>query len=236
MSFKNFLTESGKSHYEDISGEEMSILIDKNVSDVAKFDIYRGSYYWDNESNYLIDTSNTTRKSANARNYYTIVMDKILNEKGYPLRSKSIICSNNKGVSSNFGSIKAIIPFDDTLIGIAPAEDLWYVDLNIDENMTFEDFANCLSSYDVSEKSYDEIVNDIVKIINDDELLTSGHDDEFKKLFMDVEGNYNSVNKRLREAFDLDKIGFEFVTGKTYKKQSTRNEVWISGKSIAKVL
>lgn len=237
MSFKNFLTESKKSHYNDISQEEMIALTNKNVSDSSKFDIYRGSYYWDNNKSYIIDTSKTTRKSANTYNYYTIVIDKILGEKGYPLRSKSIICSNNKEVSSNFGTLKVIIPFDDALIGIVPEEDIWYVNLSEVDRVTFEDFANCLGSYDISVNSYDEIVNGIIKIINDyDEFLKSECKTDFKKLFNNIDGNYDAVDKRLREVFDLDKMGFKFATGKTYRKQSTKNEIWISGKSIAKAI
>lgn len=226
MNFKEFLNES--SYTSAIKDEDLDALIKNNVTDPDKFNIYRGAGWSD--GSYLIDTTNTTRRSANTMNHYTLIIDKFLAEKGLPLRSKSIICSSDSDSASGFGNVKKIIPFDDALIGIAPDEDLWYCIINCeDSNISFEDFPRILDDYDISDKTYDEVVNGIVDVIANNKKYSS----EFTSLFGSTEANKDAVEARLRVLFDLDAIGFKFTNGKEYVPIKTSREIWISGKSIA---
>ena len=87
--------------------------------------IYRGM-----ETNHpvgFVDTlqDNFNRMSANTRNYYTVWMDNDKSWKGYPKRSKSLICSTAYSKANSFGEAHIIIPADKNLIGVCTEADLW---------------------------------------------------------------------------------------------------------------
>ena len=75
---------------ETISLEDAIKLIKENC-DVNNF-LYRG--YKSSQKYLHIDSNKSERKSANTSNHYTVLIDTFLDDI-FPLRSKSIICTND---------------------------------------------------------------------------------------------------------------------------------------------
>jgi hypothetical protein len=96
----------------------------RGVSDVPKLDPFSedDGYY-----NRLVTPSKFERSSANTENYYTWIMDNdpAWTDKGFPKRSKSLICINDLDVASNYGDVYAVITFDEARIATVGKLDLW---------------------------------------------------------------------------------------------------------------
>lgn len=73
-----------------------------------------------------IEPKNFSRKSANTKNYYTLILDNSNRWSQYPDRSKSIVCSTGQRAASNYGSVYLVVPEGNPKFGIAPARDIWF--------------------------------------------------------------------------------------------------------------
>lgn len=77
------------------------------------------------------------RKSQNTTNQYTQLLSNSPFMRGFPQRSKSIICSTSMAVSRGYGggynNLFAIIPYDNVEIGVCPEDDLWDTRVVMDE-------------------------------------------------------------------------------------------------------
>lgn len=238
MNFATYLTES--KYKTEITLENAIEIVKKNCMKGLSSDLYRGGNF-DDDKIYHLTTGNTIRRSANTSNHYTIIMDKILSEKDLPLRSKSFICSLDPDVASQFGELMRIIPFDNAKIGVVGDDDLWHATLNTPArkySFSFEDFAVLMSNNDISDKSYDKIISDIIKSVK--ELSTEDEDDldrseiELMTLFKDIKLDKESIEKHLYTLFDFDKIGFKFYNGATLSNiKDNTSECWISGECLA---
>lgn len=69
--------------------------------------------------------ASTPRKSANTANYYTWWVDNSEAWADYPKRSQSFIGSSSRHVSSGYGEVAFMIPFDNAKIGVCPRNDFW---------------------------------------------------------------------------------------------------------------
>lgn len=95
----------------------------------------------------VIDPRSGKRKSENTTNYYTQIIDNSPYFKGWPKRSKSLICSSGIDYAAGYsrsGGLYAIFPYDGVPIAVCPEEDMWStpaampglgLDLDGDENM-----------------------------------------------------------------------------------------------------
>ena len=75
-----------------------------------------------------IAPSTGRRESQNTSNHYTALMDNSPYFKGWPKRSKSLICSSLKKYADAFkrdGTLYAIFPYDDVKIAVCPKRDMW---------------------------------------------------------------------------------------------------------------
>lgn len=147
------------------------------------------------------------RKSANTSNEYTLILDHTLGSKGYPLRSKSIICGNykNKHYASEYGDkLFAIIPFDDVAIGVVPHYDIWLVRTTL------------FGCNDSLENLNEKIVRTIKGIIPDYDI----------KNFNDLTEKFYSVIVKLKKERDYNNTMFEvFKKAKSVKSlQDVVNE------------
>lgn len=102
--------------------------IEKNspsyIKNAKKSPIFRGVR--NNTLIKLINTSEHTRVSANTSNIYTELIDNSSKWKGYPKRSKSIVCSTCPiGYIDQYGDIHFVIPKDNAQVGICSRFDLW---------------------------------------------------------------------------------------------------------------
>lgn len=240
MKFATFLLES--KHKQSIGTEEAIEIAKKYCSNAIKngIELYRGGNFDDDA--YLMDSSKTIRRSANTSNHYTIVMDHLIKDENYPLRSKSFIMAAEDHIAGSFGSNRRIIPFDDAKIGTTKQDDLWYVNLNIEKlkNFTFEEFAGMFNSLDAPDTSYEkllafsvELLDKLIKRQEKDPDDIDRSEEEFLKMFNGVKPNKDDVESRLKEIFDPEKIGFKFFTGATATNKELKGECWLSGKALA---
>lgn len=241
MKFAAFLLES--KHKQSIDTEEAIEIAKNYCSNAIKngIELYRGGNF--NDDAYLMDSSKTIRRSANTSNHYTIVMDHLIKDENYPLRSKSFIMAAEDYIAGGYGSSRRrIIPFDDAKIGTAKQDDLWYVSLNtkILKYFTFEDFAAMFNSLDAPDTSYEKLLSFIVELL--DKLIKrqekdpddiSRSEEEFLKMFDGVKPTNADVEARLKDIFDPKKIGLEFFTGATATDKNLKGECWLSGKALA---
>ena len=92
-----------------------------------KTPLYRGGDFENIKSGMGFGESiaETPRKSANTANFYTLWIDNSKLWDGMPKRSKSFIGATARYISSGYGDVALMIPFDSAKIGVCPDDDLW---------------------------------------------------------------------------------------------------------------
>lgn len=94
--------------------------------------LWRGSISSHTEAR-IIDPSSGVRKSENTSNHYTELMDNSPYYKGWPKRSKSLICSTSESRARQYGRLYAVLPFNGTKIAVASDFDIWLTSLYFPE-------------------------------------------------------------------------------------------------------
>jgi hypothetical protein len=69
--------------------------------------------------------SDKPRRSANTKNYYTLINDNSPYWKQYPKRSESLICTTDKNMSMGYGTSYIVLPYDNAKIGVCSEIDYW---------------------------------------------------------------------------------------------------------------
>jgi hypothetical protein len=194
--------------------------------------IYRGSKngYGDIA---IIDTTNSKRISTDTRNYYTLLLDHNPYMRNYPKRSNSLICSTSKNISSYYGTLYCILPFNGCKIGIVPDNDIWSVVINFDNpnnsDITLLRLNKVLQRWGISDQNYNSLVNDLKSrdgIVALKELFAG--DDKIKNITPEQVLDY--LNEKLKP----ENIGFELKdTSSFITLDYPDKEVWFSGKCLA---
>ena len=172
MRYKHFLVQEkailGSGRSVDITEDAALALLNKHCSDAVKAykkgsRIQRGVR---NDAEYLsVDPkSGKPRKSANTKNYYTILMDNMKSWGQYPKRSESLICSTGN-VSFGYGYMFVVFPYNGAKIGVAPERDLWLSFRKSLNGKNLDQINNNISTImrhmnvQISDKSYLDILN-----------------------------------------------------------------------------
>lgn len=219
--YKAFIIESNDesnqaSYRKNISVDEAINILMTKCSKSRKSKIYRGV----SSSGYtlcnVIEGQKGGRQSRHTTNYYTVILDELLKEKGsqYPLRSKSIIATSWDAYARDYGDLYCIIPYDDVIIGTLPVKDIWNTELVDGRSITqindrFEELGIKADSIKGIAKQIESLDDDKFKIID---WLFKGRDD--------IEG-------QIRKIYSLDNFGIEFVSASDY--ETSNGEVWIGG-------
>lgn len=224
MKFKDFyiLNESG--HRDELSLEDCVELYHKHCKGVER-SIYRGvkGDYGDYS---IVEGQNGKRKSVDTSNHYTVILDELIAEKNkdYPLRSGSIICSTSAEYAKRFGTVYAVIPYAENLVGVVGKEDIW--DINLIRDVSMKIFNDNYVRADIDAENIKQIADDI------DDLP----DDEFKKYFGDIIGRDvdESTEEQLRKYYSLENLGLKFAKASELddKSKYKNGEMWIGGKCI----
>ena len=191
------------------------------------------------------DGSKLNRKSANTRNYYTLIMDNVPEWDPYPKRSKSFICSSQRSGAGGYGqTVYVVIPLEGQDIGVCPAPDLWgsfdketvlmdingglyalwralgkYTPLSETGNLSETDFSLFKNQLDAVSKVI------TAREIDEDEIEDAIRDltyDGFKD-FSDILGEYRKL---------IDPVSHDFKITKDMKGFQDRRECWLSGKVL----
>jgi hypothetical protein len=180
----------------------------------------------------LVNTENTERKSENTTNYYTIFLDNNPLCKGFPKRSKSLICSSDF-YNSFLGDKVVVIPFDNAKIGLTNKPDIWSVNIHIfGSRMLGLDDLNSIFSSDL------EIPCDLKDFQEFDERLEKG-DKAALEIFKYAFNMDNSDLKEYKDhfmddiwqAYSPESTGFEATTGATINNLR-KQELWVEGKML----
>lgn len=262
MKYKTFLLETTKhtldepSYKTKISEDDAIKLIKEHCKNVdVNKPLFRGMNRGDDFC--VIEGQKGGRKSKNTTNHYTLIIDEQLKNKfsHAPLRSKSLICSNNLSYTSSFGNATyALFPYDDVEIGKCEYQDLW--DTNIFFTREFRgsiDFINIMLNEVIKNPaSYGEIVKAIAKVLDNPDFEDSGDDEDGRvlvyKAFKDIwedwdDGDeWEDVDKEsvvegvLEQAYDPEHgLNMEFGTYKELEidELDSNHEFWFGGKCVA---
>lgn len=238
--FKQFLSEQNppEQYKRSISGEEVIEILRTKCKDFLAGSpdrpLVRGMS--GSDESYIVHGEAGGRKSANTTNHYTAILNHTLGKKGYPLRSKSIICGNmeNKEYARGFGdNLFAIIPFDGVKIGVCPTFDLWEVTLAKGlntgvERLKMETLNFWFDGARVPDSSFDEIVDFIEQMFKQPVKSLNDHAKRLLTYFTEGE-----VAEQLERAYG-EECGFRLVTTKDVNDLPLkRREMWVGGKCLA---
>jgi len=220
--------------------------------------IFRGIDHSNDTPDFLLvkPSDGLLRRSANAGNHYTLLIDNSPRWSSYPKRSRSIICTTSSEKALSYGECYCVIPFDNAKIGICPENDIWVsfekIGIKRLESFTYDldqlgvtdsDFSSMLSDF---KKLEDKIVNGEIKMerskISSLLLRTfSGnpYSYDFGEDTSDILVNYKNLENRpslyeyIDELFDPIKNGFNLSSYKDMSKYlNTDLEVWTDSNSI----
>ena len=245
--FYNYINEGRSQKIEQSKALE---IIRKNCNQILSNYKKTGRYIYRGLGNdtytLYIDPKKSVRKSANTKNYYTLLIDHIWKEwSDYPKRSQSIICTNNLVTADNFGSPYIIFPYNNSKIGICPAVDLWISFKSVLNSQTLEDFVfiihDLLNILDIkygdinsNPKDLEMALNEIGDLMRSDEknlkIVDYMAEDFGFGIEYFVEQNKNFTDY-LGELFDPDKNNFQ-LTNTKQGIQGNSNELWTDGECI----
>jgi len=220
--------------------------------------IFRGIDHSNDTPDFLLvkPSDGLLRRSANAGNHYTLLIDNSPRWSSYPKRSRSIICTTSSEKALSYGECYCVIPFDNAKIGICPENDIWVsfekIGIKRLESFTYDldqlgvtdsDFSSMLSDF---KKLEDKIVNGEIKMerskISSLLLRTfSGnpYSYDFGEDTSDILVNYKNLENRpslyeyIDKLFDPIKNGFNLSSYKDVSKYlNTDLEVWTDSNSI----
>lgn len=173
------------------------------------------------------------RQSKESGNYYTVLMDNLLDWQMYPERSHSLIFANNTRVANQFGSvIYRIIPLNDAVLGICPESDIWGSFSKVAHNIG--DFNAVLQYFKISDTSYNDFIMSLAELEPSEysRFLSTAEEQGATSEFIQAMQRANQEPEKLAQVFekfyDPDANGFavksikEFHHGSFYGDR----EVW----------
>lgn len=205
----------------------------KMFNSINSTKIYRGLQFYD-DFGYVNSNKGKERRSAHTENYYTLLIDNLPSWKGWPKRSRGIVCSTKERYASNYGHTFYAIPYDNAKIGICSSYDIWESFKNPDFQKYFGDLNN-----------FNYVINKLLfyMLIKTPKLKNPANYKQLKELLIEIsklsiddyprEKYYNFFNqkdimKHLNNVLDPKKNGFQM--GIENLKNS--KEVWIQGDVI----
>ena len=184
--FKIFEVQENRIDTTPLSKDEANNIIKENCKDFNRNDkqIFRGIYL--PKQPYLIDPKKHHRLSANADNYYNMLIDNSVLWKDYPKRKHSLIGTFAKFQAIPYGTIFRVIPFDGSKFGVVPhGEDMWqsfnylYLKTGVAElnyvDVLIDDFNQALFEQKLNNLVYNIFTNQLTKMEMKSEKITMFH-------------------------------------------------------------
>ncbi|HET8688269.1 MAG TPA: hypothetical protein VFM18_16755 [Methanosarcina sp.] len=194
--------------------------------------IWRGMRNHD-KSIVFIDTPTGSRESQNTSNYYTVLIDNSPYFKGWPKRSKSLICSSGSSYASGYSwgsGLYAIFPFDGAKIAVCPKRDMWETNLKIPELK--KNFTGTVANMDqfnrwLEDIGFGESYQNMVKFTQ-----TPRFANFMKRHYPKIPPqNFLPI---LQKALSPQMAGFKLYSIQEYAAAAPKNqELWIGDKVIA---
>lgn len=219
--FKEFLSEN---HKQQLTLKEAAMLCATHCKDALRnnVELWRGSRDYDHKPvAWLLQGDQSTRKSANTSNHYTVILDHVLTPLGYPKRSASIICSTDSHRARGYGRVYRLFPYDGVKIGVCPERDMFWTPIRLlnGEIIDVYDVNRLLINANVTDKSYSALIDDMVAEKSADFDAFFGKTKE-------------EINKFFETAYSPKQTGMQLVNTKDFPSLDG-NECWVGGKMIA---
>lgn len=202
--------------------------------------IYRGTNLKSNEFA-LIEPDKRIRKSAFAvNNIYTTLIDNSPYWEEYPKRSKSLICSFDKGYAETYSTAYRVIPFNNSNWGVCVDDDIWHSFFYIIYDIYGGDFTMNMFNESIRSLIPDEYNNhkfthedDIIyslKNTNKNNIIVYPESDKFSKYIFDNIEKYDNLYDLLIDITEPVKNKFKLLDYnsliKSYNKIDNDHEVW----------
>lgn len=260
MKYKNFLLETAKheldepSYKNKIAEDDAIKLIKQHCKNVdPKYPLYRGMNGKDEF--YTIEGNIGGRKSKNTSNHYTLIIDEQLknNYRFAPLRSRSLICTNDLSYTVSYGNnTYALFPYDNVEIGKCSSFDLWETNIHFNGHLhgSIDSINSIFAKIIKNPISYQDIVDSLAKVLDDPKNEDSSDEKEiiykaFKEVWEDIgddESEWDDVDKKdvvqiaLEQYYEPEHgLGMEFGTYKELEidELDSHHEFWFGGKCVA---
>lgn len=191
----------------------------------------------------IVNPSNFERESAYAYyNYYTLLIDNLPSWRGWPKRSKSIVCTTSMKEATDrahySGAGYEVYPKKGSKIAICPSNDIWFSFHHIKRNIgTMNDFNRYLNRILFEEngpKTYKEMLEYDITIDELKDNLSDINYDEtaFENLFVGIGKNEKIITGYFNRILDPDENGFKLITSE--QQLPYNKEVWTDGECLVK--
>lgn len=244
MKISDILNEAAVTSYDrlPVKDEEILPMLKKYCSEALTHlmdnPIWRGfsSLTNTNFHAFYVDPSTSERRSQNTLNYYTLLMDNSPFMKGWPKRSRSLICSTSSSTASGYGQPFALFPYNGTRLAWCHSYDIWETRVDIfEDDYRFPQMNRMFAQLGIPDDSFESM-----------EKYT--HTPEFGTKLNEVTGmnttdpnaeNYTDpynfisyVQAQMRPS----KTGFQLFTMRQHEVHSSlggTHEIWFSAPCIA---
>lgn len=245
------------SAYQDVSPSDFNAALDKYEKQIVESYhgglLYRGQRATSNVI--LADGGKMQRKSANTKNYFTLITEVLPSWEGYPKRAKSFICTNSLNTAHAYGrsgGVYIVVPLENQPIGVASEGDIWLSFQKGFERAGFQmiryvsDFNDLLARFakifrvQLPEDTSEKLIQTLNQI--EPKAKTGDHDwewtetipdeelvDELKVLLKGFEVNYL---KFFNDIFDPEYNDFKLIKSNQIKSIGEHHEFWLSGKVL----
>lgn len=243
MRLSNFMLHEGRS----VPLEDIDIL-NNGEFELGGTPIYRGLKGSTSSYRY-IDPSQHTRVSKDISNYYTWWIDNHPSWKGWPKRSKSLICTTNMKDADLYGDIHRVYLKKGSVVGICPWGDIWssFVQLEVlgMDGSSFNAFMDRLSrSMKKSVNNYQDFL-DLLSLVDDEIEDATDFDVEILRDLFNINNmsNFGYVARRFfkdkyNENAKMEDIVTEMLMPIRFSKKIVGSalpmsrEVWSEGAAI----
>lgn len=221
----SIISQEHKKIYKSIlanSSEAISAL----DSDIA---VWRGMKNLPN-SIILTDPNKKQRKSANTKNYYTLLFSNLPSWVNFPRRDHSLICSTSQYKAWGYGqNLFLVLPFNNAVFGICPSQDIWDSKSKyIKGDLGF--WASRMNMYGFDDREYHNLIKEIYKIYKESksELRSIPFSSAFIKN-ISKSTNANEAEQLISKMLSPKSFGFKTANISNLPRYTNR-EVWTNSK------
>lgn len=173
------------------------------------------------------DPKNTTRRSQNTTNYYTLLLDNLPSWKNYPKRSQSLICSTSSSYALSYGDVYLVLPTDGANIAVCPADDIWKAFWFLDNSIMDVSYVNDnFKKARLPELNFSKFIQQ--SLLKGRKIATDMEKDDITVFnFLKNCRNVADVIKGYDNLYNPKESGFELVTYQELGYRKFRDhEVW----------
>lgn len=236
MKYRDFIFENKAgvaSMFKSISKDDVIELLKTKCKKTIAKDVvfYRGMR---NSGDYVVGHGQAgERKSIKISNHYTKIIDEQLTSLNplYPLRSKSIICTNHDGHAKNFGKLYAVIPFDNIMLGISESYDIWYTKVKIGNFKDYQLYKlNTIWDGIGVDDTFTSLESFAKMVEREYKSMKKGYSSEYKPL-LDMFDGVDDIQGEIIRAYSVKNLKLKFKKSQTFSLTG-QHEVWFSGECV----